>query len=538
MTTEVFSPLLLNKALSTELLPASAGELIDVPLEPLVKLNALQTATRAIVDILKSLRKRKISTFTPTTRTNGPLAPMPATVAAGAMKGVAGEYEMDFVFEEHIAFIAEISNDILQLETMASILHFYSISCYSREVCAVVSLKPFLVSPGHEPMYPLCMHMSEKYACQSDKGYLYVTPPELVLRQTIYDLLVERVCVQVSMRTSAFMDADGDDKVKELRDYYLQRFQSPFLAQQQSQSNQEDSLSSLLLLALDISTRLKELLPSAPLVSSVAAEPSATAAWTTPNHVLINNNNDYLDISLVHSTHQLLLYTILDACYLTLEAAYCAAEMAAHSSRSTTAAPQQHTDNDDDLDGHHDNDDDHAKLHKVHKKKLLVQLTNVANTLGTAFQLNVVQINLIFSLWKLDNNVDVMFAASEMCRLVYHLEDDAQLFEVIIQRLLSINNDNCLSAVQRLVHYFVNNVKAVGRMLVDGTVTASDFTGAAANTSLDSRVGFSVLALAASHCHSISYIVSISFFNYANVIFRISDFTHLSLTDVGRTVGI
>ena len=191
------------------------------------------------------------------------------------------------------------------------------------------------------------------------------------------------------------------------------------------------------------------------------------------------------------------------------------------SGTATTAAaapsPQLHTDNDDDLDGPHDYDDDHTKLHKAHKKHLLIQLTNIVNMLGAALQLNVVQINFLFSLWKLDNNVDVMYAASELCRLVYHLEDDAQLFEVIIQRLLSINNDNCCKAVQRLVHYFVNNEKAVGRLLVEGTVSpvsvvsASEFIFASPHSSslVGNRVGFSVLALAASHRNSIAYIVSI-----------------------------
>lgn len=117
MTQEVFAPLLLNKAVSTELLSANAGELVDMPLPPLVRLTSLQTATRAVVDILKSLRKRKIATFIPTKTTNSnsrfasttTSATKEGLSAAAAAASAEEGYEMDFIYEEHKAFVAELS---------------------------------------------------------------------------------------------------------------------------------------------------------------------------------------------------------------------------------------------------------------------------------------------------------------------------------------------------------------------------------------------------------------------------------------------
>lgn len=116
-----------------------------------------------------------------------------------------------------------------------------------------------------------------------------------------------------------------------------------------------------------------------------------------------------------------------------------------------------------------------------------------------------VQMKYIFNLWKCDAGFDVLFATDELCRHVYVVEKQADIFEILIQRLLAIGGEEALKSVQNLIHYFVNNKEAVGVMLNQGIVVHVNVIG---ETNTGNKVGFGVLALAASYLKKSTYLVS------------------------------
>ena len=339
---------------------------------------------------------------------------------------------------------------------------------------------------------------------------------------------------------------------------------------EEESSVQEQNIASLLLLAYDISmTYSYKLLPTASIVptssDTLKAKYSTTAgvtaetdpsvlviidkyfgdSWPVLDPTKINNKDMFIDISNIQTTHQLLLYTVLDSSYLTLEAAYSQQEHALaqqHGMDGYTARP--HTDNyDDDMESlaspqQSTGEKAVSELFQYHKKQILMDLNNITNILAAALQLNIMQKSFVLALWKIDNNMDVLWATDELCRQVYRLDRDVCLFEVIIQRLLSINTDNCLRSVDMLIHYFINNEEPVGVMLKYGTIVPSvhtitlttdidgiDVAASNSNTATTttannnsntnkSRIGFCPLALAASHLNEFGYIVSINIYSY------------------------